>query len=457
MFAIPGIVVLLVQAYLRPQEFFVQLQSVPFLYLFLALALFGLAVDLKLRHTQLVASPLLGWMLAFVGWSLFTLALRLPSGLQTAAMDFMIPFTFFFLLSQGVQRFRALAVICGTILAIGLFLSFVGVHQGTAPFGCFKLDPEARDASGTYDGRACTNETECTTGDAEPDADYACERVGLLGTSSVGGGRVRYRGALNDPNELALTLGVGLPFAFAFFERKRSGARLLLLVLTLGLVGGCVFLTRSRGGQLVFLTVLAVYFTKRYGARGLILGAIFAAPLVLLAGGRSDADASSMERIDMMHQAIQLLRWYPGRGVGYGQILEYDPLTAHNSYALAGAEMGFPGLILFTALLYLSFKIVVTVLRRYADDADAAVARTWALAILASLAGMAIGVFFLSFCYHEVFWIYVALAGALYQATRAHDHTFEVQLDRADLLRIAIIDVALVVVIYGYTTFKLAS
>ena len=59
MFAIPGIVLLLVQGYLRPQEFFVQLQSVPFLYLFFALALFGLAVDLKLRHTQLIASPLL--------------------------------------------------------------------------------------------------------------------------------------------------------------------------------------------------------------------------------------------------------------------------------------------------------------------------------------------------------------------------------------------------------------
>ena len=88
MFAIPGIVALLVQAYLRPQEYFLQLQSVPLLYLFLGLALFGLAVDLKLRQTQPIASPLLGWLLAFVGWSLFTLALRLPSGLQTAVTDF---------------------------------------------------------------------------------------------------------------------------------------------------------------------------------------------------------------------------------------------------------------------------------------------------------------------------------------------------------------------------------
>ena len=284
--------------------------------------------------------------------------MRLPSELQPAATELAIPLTYFFLLSQGVQSFRALAVVAATLLVIGLCLAAVGVHQGTAPFGCFKLDPEARDASGVWDGRSCANDVECQAGDAEPDADYQCERVGLLGTSTVASGRVRYRGALNDPNELALTLGVGLPFAFAFFERKRSGGRLLLLALSLGLIGGCVFLTRSRGGQLVFLTVLAVYFVKRYGARGLILGAVLAAPLLLLGGGRSDADASSKERIEMMHAALELLRWYPGRGVGYGQILEYNPLTAHNSYALTGAELGFPGLVLFTALLYLSFKIL---------------------------------------------------------------------------------------------------
>lgn len=456
MFAIPGIVLLLVQGYLRPQEFFVALQSVPFLYLFFALALFGLAVDLKLRHAQLVASPLLGWALAFVLWALFTLAIRLPSALQTAATELAIPFTFFFLLSQGVQRFRALAVVAATLVVIGLCLAAVGVHQGTAPFGCFKLDPEARDASGVWDGRGCDSDADCGAGDSEPDADYVCERVGLFGTSTVASGRVRYRGALNDPNELALTLGVGLPLIFAFFERKRSARRLFLLVLTTALIAGCVFMTQSRGGQLVLVAVLGAYFVKRYGARALAPGALLALPLLFLRSGRSDADASSLERIQMMHDALDLLRWYPARGVGYGQILEYNALTAHNSYALSGAELGFPGLMLFSALLYLSFKIVVTILRRYAGNRDAAVARSWAMALLASLAGLSVGIFFLSFCYHVVLWIYLGLVGALYQATRAHDPTLDVRLDRHDLLRLVVIDVTLVVVLFVYTTVKLS-
>src|SRR5581483_6811753 len=52
----------------------------------------------------------------------------------------------------------------------------------------------------------------------DPLANYHCERVGPLGTSTQGG-RVRYRGSLADPNELALMTCLALPLAFAFAER----------------------------------------------------------------------------------------------------------------------------------------------------------------------------------------------------------------------------------------------
>lgn len=456
MFAIPGIVLLILQAYIRPQEFVPALKAVPFLYIFFALALFGIAVDLRLRQSKLVAAPHLGWVLGYFGWALFSAAHRLPSETQTYATDLAIPIIFYILISQGVHSFRAFSVVAATVLVIVLFLAAVGVHQGLAPLGCFKLDPSAQDASGTWDGRSCAGGTECSQGDVEPDADYVCEHVGLFDTSSVAGGRVRYRGSLNDPNELALTLSAGLPFAFAFFERKRSLGRLLLLVATLALVGTSVMMTRSRGGQLVFLTVLAVYFVKRYGMRGFIAAALVALPLFMLGTGeRSDAEASSEERLQTMNAAIQLFFWYPLRGVGFSQILEYNPLTAHNSYALAAAELGLPGLLLWSSLLYLSLKILIGVLRRFGNERNAMVARTWAVALLASLAGMAVGIFFLSFCYHIVFWIYIGLVGALWQACRTHDPEFEVRLDGGDLYRLVLIDVGLIFVIWAYTTAKM--
>ena len=50
-----------------------------------------------------------------------------------------------------------------------------------------------------------------------PGVEYMCEHPGFLGTHSIAG-RVRYRGLLKDPNELAWAVGLGVPFAFALYE-----------------------------------------------------------------------------------------------------------------------------------------------------------------------------------------------------------------------------------------------
>ena len=204
----------------------------------------------------------------------------------------------------------------------------------------------------------------------------------------------------------------------------------------------------------MFLSVLAVYFVKRYGAGGLVVVAVCALPMLALSGGRSDADASSQERLEMLHSAMQLFRWYPGRGVGYAQI--HGVPTADGAQLLRArrrrARLSRP-LHLHRAHL-LSFKMLMTIERRYADDRDAAVARTWATALRASMTGMCIGIFFLSFCYHQILWIYWGLVGATYQCTRTHDPKLEVGLDRSDLVRVALIAVALAVVMTVYTAIK---
>ena len=457
MFAIPGIVLLLIQGYTRPQEFFASLQSIPFLYLFFALALFGLFLDLRLRKTQPLTAPQLPWIIAWYAWCLLTLAMRNSSELPHFLLEMGIPFAYFFLVAHTVQSFAGFSRVVGTVLAICLYLSFIGVHQGMAPQGCFQIDPSRSDMSGIWDGRYCEQvDTDCANGDADPEASYMCEHIGLFGTSSVLG-RVRYRGSLNDPNELSLALGIALPFAFAFFERKRSFLRLLLLITAIVLIGVCTVMTKSRGGQLVFLSVLGTYFVKRFGlVAGVIIGALFAVPILVLGGrGGEEADASSQERIMCMYAAINMFRQFPLYGVGLGQILEYHTQTAHNSYALAGAELGFPGLFLWSAVIVLSFKIIISAMQRYKDDPAAAVASTWAMALLASLIGMCVGVFFLSFCYHIVLWIEIGLCAAFYQACRSHDPDFIVGLTWRDLFYIAIGDVFLMALIYFYTSRKI--
>lgn len=458
MFAIPGIVLLLVFIFLRPQEFIAPLRALPLLYLFFGLAIFGFGVDLKLRRIRPMLTPQLGYAALFFGWCMLTLAVRAPGKIPHSALDLGISIILYLLIGHGVQTFRAFQLVVGTLLAVTLFLSVTGVNQGLAPFGCHVIDMSIPgDLSvGVYDGRPCENERECLRDDPEPGADYLCERVGWFGTSSIGKGRVRFLGPLQDPNELSLAIGIGVPFAFAFFERKRSAARLALLVATLGLVSTCTVFTQSRGGQLVLLTAVGAYFVKRYGVKGLIFGAVLALPLLML-GGRSgeEAESSSLERLECWYEGMSMFKQYPILGVGSGQFTEHHFLTAHNSYVLAPAELGFPGMVIWSIVVYLTVKIPVSALRRLAGHGpEADVARSWSMALLAALLGLLVGIFFLSFCYHQTLWIFIGLSGGLYCALRRHDPDWDVKFGLRDFILVVGIDAALVVLLFVYTRLK---
>jgi hypothetical protein len=285
---------------------------------------------------------------------------------------------------------------------------------------------------------------------------FACERPGILGTYSIGG-RVRYLGLLADPNELSLVVSLCVPFAFGFFSRTPSPSRLLLLLTTLLVVGLAVVYSASRGGQLVFLSVLGTYFVRRLGVRGLILCALLGAP-ILIFGGRDTEEAreSSLERIECMYTGVQLFLAYPFVGVGQGRFLDHHYLTAHNSYVLAIAELGFPGFVLWSAVMFISVLVPVRVLKDFAKDPSARSALGWAMASLAGMIGMLVGVFFLSFNYKQVLWIFIGLSGALYSSTKRHAPEWKVPFGWRELGMVIGIDLMLVVLLYVYTRVKMA-
>jgi hypothetical protein len=463
MFAIPGIIALVVFIYARPQEFFEHLQAVPLLYLFFGLALYGALVDVRVGNLRLRSTPQFPWVLAFFLYASSTVLIRAPGDAFGHILSLAVCIALYALVAHGVQTFRALHVVAGSVLAMVLVVCGVGAHQGFAPTGCIVVDETNRgdNASGKPDGRPCDTVRSCYLGDAEPGAEYLCEHVGLFGTTSVGRGRVRYRGVLQDPNELALAGGVGLPLAFAIGSvPKRSLGKGALVFLTLVLVVLCAVLTGSRSGQLVFLAVLGCYFFQRFGWKGVLVAGTAALPLLVL-GGRSGAEAesSTTERIDCWMEALSMWKANPLIGVGLGQFGEYHYLTAHNSYLLALAELGPIGMLLFSIVVYLSLKIPLGVLRQVtpAAGADAAVstARPWAMALLAAFAGLVVGIFFLSFAYHYVLWIYIGLAGALYSAVRTHDPTFRVRFGLKDLALVVAANVGIVATVYLYTKWAL--
>ncbi|HEY4104116.1 MAG TPA: O-antigen ligase family protein [Polyangiaceae bacterium] len=466
MLAIPGIIAIIIFIYARPQEFFEHLRVVPWLYAFFALASFGILLDLRVKNARLFSTPQLPWVLTFLVWAAFTVLIRAPGGAFDHITELSICVSLFLLIAHGVQSFRALHVVAGVVLAMVLLVCAVGAHQGFAPTGCVIIDESNPGdmATGKPDGRPCITPRSCYTGDSEPGADYMCEHIGLLGTTSVGRGRVRYRGVLQDPNELALAGGAGLPLAFAFSQEKKGGfVRSFLGILTFVLVLLCAVLTASRGGQIVCLVVLAAYFGKRAGFGGILIAGLLAAPLLIF-GGRSgqEADSSTLERMGCWAEAIQMWREHPILGVGLGQFTEHHYMTAHNSYLLALAELGFPGILLFGTIIYLSAKIPFAVLRHMSAPSSEylrlgmPLANAWAMALLAAFAGLAVGIFFLSFTYHYVLWIYIGLSGALYSAVHRHDSTFRVRLGLKDLALITIVSLAIIVFVFFYTRWKLA-
>jgi hypothetical protein len=459
MFAAPGLILLVVFDYFKPQEYIPALANVPFLYIFAALTVVGFVVDLRLGLSRLASSPQLWLAVAFFVWCLLT---DLPiSGSVTLRQGFtlLIPVILCLLTAHVIQTFRMLRVVMVLLLAVALSIAFVGTHQGFAPWGCHQVTFSREKSVAVYDGRPCSPETarSCYEG-VIPGAEYVCERVGLLGTHSVLG-RVRFRGTVQDPNELALLVVMAIPIAFAFVERRRSLGTVLLAALTFITVALCVIFTRSRGGQVVFAIVLGAYFVRKFGTRGLVVALVCAVPIVLF-GGRSGGEAtgSTMERLECWSVGMRLFRHSPLLGVGLGQFTEHHYLTAHNSYVLTAAELGFVGMVLWMSIVYVSVKIPAAALfARATQERGSAlqVATPWSLATLAALAGTVGGMLFLSYAYKESLWIWIGLSGALYQAIRRHDPSFRVEFRRKDLGIVAGIAALLIVATTAYTRLKL--
>jgi hypothetical protein len=439
MFSTPSVAALILLIYIKPQEFIPGLEGLPLLYVFVGLALLGVVLDLRLGHARFDPPPHWPYVLAFVPWCFGTYLLKVGgAGFVPAALELVIVVVLFFVISMGVQSFRSFELVTGAVLAASLFVAGVCFHQGFAPLGCAVQEGGELETL-RPDGRPCQRSEDCYEGDAEPGAAYFCEKQGLFGTVSVGQGRVRYRGVLKDPNEVALTIGAALPILMGRVERKATIARTLLFVVGIVIIPWTIIFTKSRGGILVFLAVVGAYFVKRYGLKGAVLGGVLGLPLLVLGGrGGEEAADSSGERTEALSAGMQMFQSNPLIGVGYDQFTDHHILTAHNAYLLAVSELGLPGLVLFLAMVYLSFKICFVAVRRYAGREDAGVARTWAMAMLAAACGVAVGSFFLSFTYHQVLWIYMGLSGALYAVIRRHDPEF--------LVRLSLLDKALVLV-----------
>jgi hypothetical protein len=468
-FASFGLVFLLV---IRPQEIWPIFDGLHLLEVFTALVVIGLVLDLALQKLKHLYSPQLPFLLGFivVAYVVSSLNMGGARGFSLGNNRATIPAVFMLAVLYGARTLPRLKSMLWLLVLLAGFVSTVAVHQGNVAPQCMEkvLDEQSGNLgpdTATADGRECGVPTDCR--DPDRDIEWACERLGLFKTFSTGR-RVRWRGQLDDPNELSVFIGMVIPMLFAIGMPTRKGGTKLgrasaislmgVAIVMLGVGLYAVILSQSRGGQLVVAVVFAIYFVSRYRTKGLVMAAVFALPVLLL-GGRDDsaADESSQERFELLYEGVSMVIAHPFKGVGIDQFADRVEasvrLTAHNSYLLAAAEIGFPGFFFWLGLVWTSLKIPLTVLKRPAELITPEL-RSIAMALVVSFIGTAVGIFFLSFTYKQLLFVWFGLSGALYGLIKDTDPTFEVQLGKKDYLGIALANVTILGLLYAYTRAK---
>lgn len=135
-------------------------------------------------------------------------------------------------------------------------------------------------------------------------------------------------------------------------------------------------------------------------------------------------DETSVSRLTMWNQGLEMMRDHPILGIGYANWQKYDAiryggtgLLVHNTFIQAGSELGFTGLATFLALIACTFVIN----RRTRKLASHAPDRGRFIFYMAhgldgALVGFIASGFFISALYYPFFWINFAMTVALHNA-----------------------------------------
>jgi probable O-glycosylation ligase (exosortase A-associated) len=238
-----------------------------------------------------------------------------------------------------------------------------------------------------------------------------------------------------NPNDLALTLNLLLPFSVAHLIRARGTLARSILTGIVLLVAAAIVLTFSRAGFLALATMLALYLwklsrsTQRHWALVMVLVALLLVAFLpgsylqrigTITNMQTDQSGSSQARWDGMVAATRLALQHPLLGVGAGMnILALNetrgPLwkEVHNVYLEYGADLGLPGLALFLALFWSCWSRARRTQRLAAGVPDLADLFQYGVAVEVSLAAFAVAGMFHPVGYHFYFYIIAGLAVAL--------------------------------------------
>jgi putative inorganic carbon (hco3(-)) transporter len=241
--------------------------------------------------------------------------------------------------------------------------------------------------------------------------------VGWTGAQMIDG-RITYVGLLNDPNDLSMVFLMALPFMFYL---AKALPHFVLRWGSWGAVGTTLYATylcNSRGSVLGLLAMTCTYAVRRFGWwRSVLVLPLLLAPILLLAPSRmndmSADEESAAGRVDAWFEGFDMFKSHPLFGIGKGLFTDHNPLTAHNSFVLAIAELGLFGYFFWLSIVAVSVLMVYRLVRSPEPQLQ-----PMASALAYSLMGTLVAAFFLSRSYVVYLFLLIALVVAVYQMAR---------------------------------------
>jgi len=245
-------------------------------------------------------------------------------------------------------------------------------------------------------------------------------------------------GVFSNPNDFAINIAINFPLCLAFFFWTKGILKKLLWGVALLFLMYGVVATYSRSGLIAMVMCFLICLWE-FGIRGKRPQLIVAAILVVMAGGafalttpkyiariqtlveggdvEGSGDNESLDaRRELLMQSIQTSFRYPIFGVGPGNFQAYTRSwhVTHNTYTQLSSETGFPGLALFLAILFLTFRSIRAIRKTpsYRDDPQI---RLFASALNAGAGAYIVGALFASTAYTLFPYFVVAYVSALYK------------------------------------------
>ena len=243
-------------------------------------------------------------------------------------------------------------------------------------------------------------------------------------------------GFYSNPNDLAFSVVLSLPYALAFMVLAKNGMVKAFWIIGMLIMLTVIFLTASRAGfiDLICSYSIALYYIAVKGKRYylVVVSVLFGVLIMATVGGKlydrfnalsgdsttdQSAYGSYQDRKYLMLRSLEGIEHYPVLGLGVRNFETYSLIwhEVHMTYLQICVEGGIPVLILYLMFFYRDFQNMFALHRT--RDLDPEV-RVFAGALTGSQVGFVVGALFAPEAYQFFPYFAAAFTATLLQTVR---------------------------------------